>query len=142
MPAVGVLGIIPRARAEAWQRAVLNKRKENEMPVKFINLTPHELNVQREDGSLLTVPPSGTVARVKAETTTVGKIDGVAITKQTFAAAIAGVPPQKEDVYHIVSRLAAEALKEIGRTEDILIPGAAIRDEAGKIVGCDGFSTL
>ncbi len=142
MPAVGVLGIIPRARAEAWQRAVLNKRKENEMPVKFINLTPHELNIKEEGGSFLTIPRSGSVARVQTTTETVGTIAGVSVTRQKFADEIDGVPQRKEETYYVVSRLAAEALKEAGRTDDILIPGAAIRDDSGKIIGCAGFSTL
>ena len=112
------------------------------MIAEFINLTPHSLNVQKEDGSLLTVPPSGTVARVKAETEVVGKIEAVAITRQKFADEIDGVPAQKEGRYYIVSRLAAQALKEAGRAEDILVPGPAIRNGEGQSVGCDGLTRL
>ena len=116
--------------------------KGETLSVEFINLTPHELNVRKEDGSFLTVPPSGTVARVSVQAMTMGRIDGVVITGQAFESDISGVPPRKDGTYYVVSRLAADALKEEGRVEDILIPGPAIRDEDGKIVGCDGFSVL
>lgn len=112
------------------------------MSIEFVNLTPHELNVRKEDGSFLTLPPSGEVARVKVATMTMGRIDGVVITGQAFESDISGVPPRTDGTYYVVSRLAAEALKEESRVEDILIPGPAIRDEDGKVVGCDGLSVL
>ena len=112
------------------------------MSIEFVNLTPHELNVQKEDGSFLALPASGTVARVRTETEVVGRLAGVAITGQKFADEIDGVPPRKEGTYYVVSRLAAQALEEDDRMEDILIPGPAIRDEQGKIVGCDGLAIL
>lgn len=113
------------------------------MSIEFVNLTPHELNVQKEDGSFLALPASGTVARVKAETVTMAHIGGVAITGQKFSDDIEGVPPRKDDnTYYVVSRLAAQALAEKDRAEDILIPGPAIRDEQGKVVGCEGLAIL
>ena len=111
--------------------------------MEFINLTPHELNVQREDGSLLNIPASGTVARVGQKETVVDTLEGINITQQVFDGDVTGVPePQGPFTYYIVSRIVASALAEADRTNDILVPGPAVRDDSGKIIGCRGFSQL
>ena len=46
---------------------------------KSLNLTPHKLNVLKEDGSYLPLPPSGTVARVSTKHAKASVEDGVAV---------------------------------------------------------------
>ena len=41
--------------------------------MELINLTPHVLNVVKEDGSVLTIPPSGQIARCAQVREKVGK---------------------------------------------------------------------
>ena len=45
----------------------------------FINLTPHTINVIKEDGTVLTIPTSGTVARCTQTETVLDIHDGVKI---------------------------------------------------------------
>lgn len=52
-------------------------------------------------------------------------------------------PPRAVAVYYVVSSLAADAAKRSGRTtEDLLVPGQQIRDEAGRIVGCRSLARV
>ncbi|GIV82571.1 MAG: hypothetical protein KatS3mg051_1925 [Anaerolineae bacterium] len=41
--------------------------------IRIINLTPHPLNIERADGEILTVPPSGTVARCAEQREELGR---------------------------------------------------------------------
>lgn len=77
--------------------------------MKFVNLTPHEINIYKGDELIKTVPASGTVARREQWEGILGTIDGITITKQFFGA-VKGVPDQEEGVAYIVSRIVADAL--------------------------------
>lgn len=111
--------------------------------MEFVNRTPHELNVQREDGSFLNIPASGTIARVGQKEKIIDSLEGINITQQYFERYVSGVPEyQGPFTFFIVSRIVASALAEAGRTNDILVPGPAVRDDNGKIIGCRGFSQL
>ena len=101
----------------------------------FTNLTPHTLNVRKADGTFLELPPSGTVARRSVERVVVGEVDGITVYATKFGH-LEGLPEPDEDAIYIVSALAAQACA--GRT-DVLVPGEAIRDEAGRVIGCNGL---
>ena len=101
----------------------------------FINLTPHALNVRKADGTFLELPPSGMVARRSVERVVVGEIDGITVYATKFGE-LEGLPEPAEGTIYIVSALAAQAC--VDRT-DVLVPGEAIRDKAGRIVGCNGL---
>lgn len=51
--------------------------------------------------------------------------------------------PREVAVYYVVSSLAAEAARRSGRTtEDLLVPGQQVRDDAGRIVGCRSLARI
>jgi hypothetical protein len=51
---------------------------------RFVNVTPHNLDLVWEDGTLITVPPSGTVLRAKAEEDVVGRYGCAEIVRMRF----------------------------------------------------------
>ena len=65
--------------------------------MKFINLTPHPINIT--DGP--TFDPSGTVARVSTEQKVVDTVNGINVHEQTFGD-IEGLPSPEEDTIYIV----------------------------------------
>lgn len=103
--------------------------------MKFINLTPHEINIYSREKLIKTVLASGTVAR-REQWEGICIIDGITITKQFFGA-VQGVPDREEGVAYIVSRIVADALTF---REDLYIPGPMVRDDNGKVIGCQGLS--
>lgn len=107
----------------------------------LINCTPHAINIHREDGTILTVEPSGDFARVATniENVELSGVAGIKVVKTTFdTSKVEGLPAPKEGVIYIVSLITLNALKGI-RT-DLVAPGNLIRDEGGNIVGCDGLT--
>jgi len=102
----------------------------------LINLTPHPVTVRRLDGTFITLPKGVTVPRLATTETVVGEIDGAKIVKTIFGATT-DLPAMADDTILIVSRLVKDANPE--RT-DLVCPGAALRDETGKVIGADGFS--
>lgn len=110
----------------------------------MVNLTPHDVNFVDQDGKILvTIPASGTVARVSTKSTEVGGImmDGditVPIHGVEYGEVI-GLPPYDENkaVYYLVSGMVAAAIP-YGTRRDICIPDDFVRDEGGRIIGARG----
>ncbi len=51
--------------------------------------------------------------------------------------------PREIATYYVVSSATAEAVRSSGRTtEDLLVPGQQIRDDAGRIVGCRSLARV
>ena len=103
--------------------------------MKLMNLTPHALNVRKADGTFLALPPSRTVARRSVERVVVGDVAGVTIYATTFGQ-LEGLPDPSDGTVYIVSALAAQACAD---RHDVLVPGEAIRDDNGRVVGCNGL---
>lgn len=107
--------------------------------ITIVNLTPHAVTVNGEDGSV-TVPPSGTVARIEtvmtpAETITV---DGVAITVQAQRMGeVTGLPEPVDGTVYVVSLPVAAALG--ASRPDVVAPGPLVRDAEGRPVACNGL---
>ena len=106
---------------------------------KLVNLTPHAINIVKEDGtSVLNVPSSG-LARCKATTVRVGyvtvdinnKTIQIPQTKTVFGE-VYGLPEETEGTIYVVSRVVAEAT---GRS-DLRVPNESVRNSDGAIVGC------
>lgn len=76
-----------------------------------INLTPHPITLIRKDGTEITHPPSGTVAKVTTEEFTIDEIDGVPTIARRFGKVV-GLPesPSSEDVL-IVSSMVLSAVE-------------------------------
>lgn len=106
--------------------------------VKFINLTPHSLTVLDNENHPVEIPSSGIIARANQELVELDPIAGFAV-KATNYGLTENVPAPEPGTLYIVSALAAQGM--YGRN-DILMPGPAIRDEEGRIVGCQGFCVI
>ena len=111
--------------------------------MKFINLTPHTLNIQRIDGSMLILPPSGVQCRVEVTRVETRVIMGVQISRPIFGE-IENSPPRGDanangDLF-IVSGQCRTALMESGRYGDVFSPGDLLRDGAGRPIGCIGLA--
>lgn len=97
----------------------------------FINLTPHAITILLSDGSAITLPPSGTVARVTTEEVVVGETGGIPVVERRFGA-VEGLPA--EGVPCVVSALVAGAVA--GRA-GVYAPdtgATAVRNDKGHVV--------
>lgn len=116
------------------------------------NLTPHAVAIYGADGTthLLTVPPSGTVARVAVTRTETGLVPIEADAERILAHdPLAGIPvyvgeygdvqdlpPPSRGTVYITSAMVRAA---VPTRRDVLSPGELIRNEAGQPVGCRGL---
>ena len=113
---------------------------------KIVNLTPHSINLVTEGGTL-TIPPSGTVARVSSVQQVVREIevDGVKIpVVETQFGQVEGLPEPQEGVLFVVSSLVAQAVTR----EDVVSPNTAptplgaVRDDDGRITGIKSLQSF
>lgn len=102
------------------------------------NCTPHEINVVREDGTVLSIPASGIIPRCSQSEEKIMSLEGIAITRQTFGYAV-NLPPETPGVFLVVSRMVAAA---VPCRKDLLVPGPLVRDENGQPCGCRGLSVV
>jgi hypothetical protein len=101
--------------------------------MRFINLTPHTLNIHTPSG-VVTLAPSGEVARVATVNTDAEDIGGIP-TVNTTHGEVTGLPAPQNGVVYIVSGMVASAAPR----EDVLSPGDLVRDENGRPCGCKGL---
>ena len=107
--------------------------------MELVNLTPHAVNVYGQDGKTLlaSIQPTAPAARCKQEAVCVGALDGVPVYRMEFGE-VENLPEPQEETVYIVSRLVATAANRA----DVYCPGAAVRDEDGRVVGCIGLSRV
>ena len=109
--------------------------------VEFVNLTPHEITLVREDGEVVKIPPSGQVARVKVEQEEIKKVAGIPVVRTKFGG-VEGLPEPENGKIFIVSSIVAQAAAKLGRTDVVApdtSPQGVIRDENGRIIGVKRF---
>ena len=110
----------------------------------IVNLTPHALNLMPAGptGPVVTIPPSGLVARcavdrVQVDTVTV---DGIVIpVNRTQFGAVTGLPDPQPDTIFVVSALVAQAVPD---RQDVFITDDAVRDDQGRIIGCRALAHI
>lgn len=106
-------------------------RKECKM--RLVNLTPHEIVVAL-DTQVITIPPSGTAARVCLEHRQVGMLNGIPVVVADVAG-IEGLPGPQPGVVYLVSSFVLERCPE---RDDVLAPDtspeSAIRGDDGQII--------
>jgi hypothetical protein len=102
----------------------------------IVNLTPHAINLVGDNP--LTIAPSGTVARCAVTRQQVGAVDGIPVNHTAFGE-VTGLPVARTGTYYIVSALVAQACPD---RADLLITDDAVRDDAGRIVGCRALATM
>ena len=110
------------------------------MKVKLINLTPHAVPIRGGDGECWSLPPSGQVARVSTTPQSVDTVemeDGttVPIIRQAYGPVV-GLPAPTPGTRYIVSAVVRAALSV---RYDLVSPEDLVRDDAGKIVGCEAL---
>ena len=108
------------------------------METKIINCTPHEINVVKEDGTILTIEASGIVPRCTQTEAHVASVNGIAVTKQVFGEVI-NLPEAQPETFLVVRLLVASSGKD---HKDLLVPSPMIRGEDGRPCGCRGLSVI
>lgn len=105
----------------------------------IINLTPHAINFLREDNSVLvTVEPSGTIARASQTREAVGEVNGIVVNQCSYGS-VTGLPDPQDGTIYLVSALTAQACPE---RSDVFITDDAVRDENGRIIGCRAIARI
>ena len=115
--------------------------------VTIVNLTPHTLNVVDDTGKIiLSVAPSGTVARVVTQQTVAFQLGGIDVVRTIFGD-VDGLPSPQDDTMYVVSTLVLQALKANGIVRNDVVspdtsPTSVVRDDAGNIIGVKRFQVL
>ena len=103
------------------------------------NLTPHPLNLVKQDGQVIEIAPSGQLARVEQLREERRAIAGMTVTYSSFGDVVTGLPDPAPGKIFVVSALVL-AHPSVQNRIDVFCPGEAVRDEAGKIIGAKGLS--
>ena len=101
--------------------------------VRWVNLTPHPINVVVDGEEVLYVPPSGTVVRLVILYDDDGEVGGVPVVIARGGIPEGVMPDPRSGTFYLVSSLVAAALP--GR-DDVLAPDtgvSAIRDCRGRV---------
>jgi len=104
--------------------------------VNFVNLTPHAIVIRLADGTDLTFPPSGKVARVdELPTTILTGINDIPILSRTVFGEVIDLPEPVEGTAFIVSGLVAGQVYRA----DVFAPATgpkdgAVRNDKGQII--------
>jgi len=106
--------------------------------MKIRNLTPHDVEIlDSNKNTVRTIKKENcNTPRLVEDCKVIDKIDDIIIKSKSYSKCI-DLPEQVEGVYLIVSGLIASAMKR----DDLLIPNT-VRDEGGRIIGCDSFSQI
>ena len=100
------------------------------------NCTPHAISIVRQDGTVLTLAPSGICPRVTTTRIVVGSVDGIDV-HRTVLGAVTDLPDEEEFRMMVVSAIVAQACPGRG---DLLSPGELIRGPDGQPTGCQGLT--
>ena len=123
---------------------IVMKDNINKNPIaSFVNCTPHDITVaQIYEDEFTVYPRSGVVPRLNYR-----RIEGRTfndVTIRTNDGAEVMDMPRISDYPHetifIVSKAVAEYLAARGHGFRFVSPGEAIRDDAGSVIACDGFT--
>ena len=117
--------------------------------MRLYNYTPHAINII--NGSVNVELPSVGVIRAKSVQTQVGTIyhtesAGVEFPVPEYKLTFGEPEGMPEDIdpdgVYVVSAIAAQALKQAGWAGTYMVTCGAIRDEQGRIIGCQGLARI
>lgn len=103
----------------------------------IINLTPHTITIIRDGGENIVIPASG-LARASQERVQVADINGIPVNRVIFGDVV-GLPDPQPDTIFVVSSLTAQAVPD---RQDVFITDEAVRDEAGRVIGCRALAHI
>lgn len=117
--------------------------------MRLYNYTPHTISII--NGSVKVELPSVGVIRAKSVQTQVGTIyhtesAGVEYAVPEYKLTFGEPEGMPEDIdpdgVYVVSAIAAQALKQFGWAGTYMVTCGAIRDDAGRIIGCQGLARI
>jgi hypothetical protein len=88
-----------------------------------------------EGNEVLSVPPTGEIARVSIENQLVSNAEGIEIYQSQYGQ-VEGLPAPEEGTVFIVSTLVRARVPE---RSDVASPGNLVRNDAGQPIGCQGL---
>lgn len=101
----------------------------------IINLTPHVITVVTGNGNI-EIKPSGIIPRVSVKTVPTGEVNGIPLFRNEYGEVV-DLPDPVDGTLYVVSGLLKSACPE---RSDLVVPARQIRDEQGRIVGCEGLA--
>jgi hypothetical protein len=104
--------------------------------MQVVNLTPHSITVVCDDGSAITYPAPGSgvsAARVAVTSVPAPPLADGCPTVRMSRGDVQDLPAPAPGVLYIVSRMVADAVPD---RDDLLVPGAPVRDAHGAVIGC------
>ena len=111
--------------------------------LKFVNLTPHAVNLYDGESIKATFQPEG-LARATCNKSLVSTLDSFPVYKMTYGN-VEGLPENApDDTYFIVSAITAQAAKATAHplSDKLLVVADPVRNGEGQIVGCRSFSVI
>jgi hypothetical protein len=103
---------------------------------KLINLTPHTVNIVKNDNSIISFPPSGTIARVFSDYVKRGTVNDIDVVDVVYGDVI-DLPPPRKDIVYIVSRMVLNAAPN---RRDLVVPHDLVRNPDGSVKGARCFA--
>jgi hypothetical protein len=99
----------------------------------FVNLTPHEIKLRQEDGTMLVLPPCKNPARVKFADNVQGLHQGIPVKGKPIPVGLEFLPEpdEKEFKLFIVSRMVKDAVPD---RWDVVVPADQVKDNKGNIL--------
>jgi len=114
--------------------------------MEIVNLTPHSITFESENGEwAVTIPAAREPARVAVQRVRVGTLvideaDGFEIpVNQTRFGQVENLPEPRPGVAYVVSRVVAEAVQ--GR-DDLYVVDDTVRDEQGRVVAARALAKI
>lgn len=112
----------------------------------MLNLTPHAISFQDQDGTVTTFPASGTVARVSTSTVEAGVVPGTNIPAiKTVYGTVEGVPALPCEPFLVSGMVLGRLGQEYSGVAFAPATGpadGAVRNEKGHIVAVTKFVTV
>lgn len=111
--------------------------------MKIKNLTPHNIHIICPNGGKMNIPPSGPPARCTQNSIFFGDFDVegamISFTHTTYGDVI-DLPEPEDNTVIVVSAMVANH-PDLQSRADLAYPGILVRDEEGRIIGCESLNT-